>query len=344
MIKAILYCGHLSPYGLAHLTPLLESSVIQIEEVVLASYSRWQTFRATLSGLEPKEVKDGRQSFDLRISELSKQIKAKKPNCNIRISDNVNSDNEYKNGKKFDLIISCAYPQIFDVQLIISTRMTGINFHPSYLPRCRGAHPVYWTIASGEEFAGVSCHYMTAELDKGDILVRRKIPLDPAVKYNDLYQQIINETPKLIAEVETFLEQKKTPIVQEEDYTYFRNDRDIHRKVNFGRESVEVVDAKIRAGGAYAFDLKGNKIMLKSSQILDKTKFATNDVGTSLIDGTIVHSRGNLIIYNVGEKFIKSEYSPRSINKILVRIEYLLKKFGLKESMKTSIYIGERLL
>lgn len=344
MIKAILYCGHLSPYGLAHLSPLLESSVIQIEEVVLASYSRWRTFRAMLSGLETKEAKDGRRSFNLRVSELSKKIRTKNPNCSIRISDNVNSSSEYENGRNFDLIISCAYPQIFDVQLISSTRMTGINFHPSYLPRCRGAHPIYWTIASQEKFAGVSCHYMTAELDKGDILVRRKIPLDSAVTYSDLYQQIINETPKLISEVETFLEQKKTPIAQEEDYTYFRNDRDIHRKVNFGRESVEVVDAKIRAGGAYAFDLKANKIMLKSSQVLDKTKYATNDVGASLIDGTVVHSTKNLIIYNVGEKFIKSKYSSKSINKILVRIEFLLKKFGFKESMKTSISTGERLL
>ena len=48
--KAIFFCGDRSPYGLAHLEPVLDS--FEVIAVVVADTERWARFRKALSGEE----------------------------------------------------------------------------------------------------------------------------------------------------------------------------------------------------------------------------------------------------------------------------------------------------
>jgi methionyl-tRNA formyltransferase len=65
-----------------------------------------------------------------------------------------------------------------------------VNGHPSLLPRYRGPSPVSRAIRDGEDEIGFTLHYMDAELDTGNILDQRRIPLDDEQSWDDL-------TPKL---------------------------------------------------------------------------------------------------------------------------------------------------
>jgi Formyl transferase len=57
-------------------------------------------------------------------------------------------------------------------------KATFINVHGSLLPLGRGPHPHIWTWINGEPH-GVTIHKMSAEIDKGRVIVQRKVELEP---------------------------------------------------------------------------------------------------------------------------------------------------------------------
>jgi len=79
--------------------------------------------------------------------------------------------------EKYDLFICAAYPQILSKNLLEIPERGVINFHPSVLPRCRGAHPHYWALSEGERFGGITAHFMTEKIDDGDIIAQTKFPI-----------------------------------------------------------------------------------------------------------------------------------------------------------------------
>src|SRR4029434_4779522 len=87
------------------------------------------------------------------------------------------------------LILCSAYPLILPESLLKRPVRGSINFHPSLLPRCRGCHPIYWTLASGETQGGVTAHYMTTEVDAGDIVAQIPLPLTEDDDYGSLYNR-----------------------------------------------------------------------------------------------------------------------------------------------------------
>lgn len=51
------------------------------------------------------------------------------------------------------------------------------NLHPSLLPAYRGPNPLYWQIKNSETKTGLTLHEVTDEIDSGDIVMRKQIPL-----------------------------------------------------------------------------------------------------------------------------------------------------------------------
>src|SRR5271165_1060186 len=67
-------------------------------------------------------------------------------------------------------IIVVGYGRIIPQWMIDLPPMGNINLHASLLPKYRGAAPIQWAIASGEEITGVTTMRINAGLDTGDIL------------------------------------------------------------------------------------------------------------------------------------------------------------------------------
>jgi methionyl-tRNA formyltransferase len=104
-----------------------------------------------------------------------------------------------------NLILSAAFPLIFPRELLEIPALGAINFHPSLLPRCRGCHPIFWTLASGETQGGVTAHLMTEEVDAGDIVARIPLPLTEEDDYGSLYRRAMGAAAELVAMVERFV-------------------------------------------------------------------------------------------------------------------------------------------
>jgi methionyl-tRNA formyltransferase len=76
-----------------------------------------------------------------------------------------------------DAIIVVGYGRIIPPWMIDLPRMGNLNLHASLLPRYRGAAPIQWAIARGENVTGVTTMRIDAGLDTGDILLQKEIAI-----------------------------------------------------------------------------------------------------------------------------------------------------------------------
>lgn len=338
--STVFLCGDQSPYGLAHVSSIIEN--FDVKAIVIADNNRWRLFRKVLSGGENSQIK-APEAINIFIKKIVNFLKRKKSPLDalktynlpiIKVHD-INSTESIevllKNNP--ELLLSAAYPQILSKELINSFPNGAINFHPSLLPKCRGAHPHYWCIATGEKQSGITAHFMTENIDDGDIVVQHFFDIE-GLYYDELYRKIINKTPDLVEEVAHFLETPDAkPIPQDErKVTVFRNDREIHRKLDFCHtNSVELFN-KIRAGRSYFF-YQGIKTYVIESNIAQHNRHMTNDI--KVVAGTIVDIGDNgVIIYTRDNNFI-----------VLKRLRWRKKvvQFSIWVN-KFNISIGERLV
>ena len=76
-----------------------------------------------------------------------------------------------------DLGVVAAYGRILPREVLDLPTHGCINVHASLLPRHRGAAPVQWSLLSGDDETGITIMRMNEELDAGDILLQRPLPV-----------------------------------------------------------------------------------------------------------------------------------------------------------------------
>ena len=87
-----------------------------------------------------------------------------------------------------DLVFLLWWPNIIKEKAIDAANTGFINLHTSLLPFNRGKHPYYWSIVDGTP-AGVSLHFINAEIDEGDILFQREIETSITTTGESLYAE-----------------------------------------------------------------------------------------------------------------------------------------------------------
>ncbi|GAB4379105.1 MAG: methionyl-tRNA formyltransferase [Calditrichia bacterium] len=75
-----------------------------------------------------------------------------------------------------------------------------INLHPSLLPKYRGAAPLHWTIIRGETETGVTIIQISREVDAGNILVQKKLPILPDETVGSLHDRLAHIGAEVLVE------------------------------------------------------------------------------------------------------------------------------------------------
>lgn len=96
-----------------------------------------------------------------------------------------------------DAAVSVNWPTIISEGVIRSFPKGILNAHAGDLPRYRGNATVNWAILMGEPFVGVCIHYMIPELDAGNVLVRRHIPLEADTYIGEVYDRMAELIPEM---------------------------------------------------------------------------------------------------------------------------------------------------
>jgi len=96
------------------------------------------------------------------------------PHCYINHKDEDQMIKLFESWR-VDLIVLAGYmrviknPDAFPVPII--------NVHPSLLPKYKGLHAVEQAMDAGEEFTGCTVHYVNEELDGGEIILQKQVPI-----------------------------------------------------------------------------------------------------------------------------------------------------------------------
>lgn len=67
-----------------------------------------------------------------------------------------------------------------------------LNVHDSLLPAYAGFSPLIWALINGENEVGVTAHMMNSELDAGDIVLQRSVPVGPTDTSTDLFHKTVD--------------------------------------------------------------------------------------------------------------------------------------------------------
>jgi len=89
-----------------------------------------------------------------------------------------------------DVCVVTAYGKILPREVLQIPRHGCVNVHASLLPRFRGAAPIQWAIASGDDQTGVCLMRMDEGLDTGPVIACRQVPIGPDDTSETLHERL----------------------------------------------------------------------------------------------------------------------------------------------------------
>lgn len=123
---------------------------------------------------------DKKKGRSLRIDSTCIKKEADRLGIETFQPSDVNSPDALKRLKKIaaDLFIVVSFGQILSRELLQIPKFYCLNVHASLLPKYRGAAPINWAIANGEQKTGVTIIKMNEKMDQGDILLSEEVSID----------------------------------------------------------------------------------------------------------------------------------------------------------------------
>ncbi|XP_068238222.1 cytosolic 10-formyltetrahydrofolate dehydrogenase isoform X1 [Palaemon carinicauda] len=102
--------------------------------------------------------------------------------------------------------------QFIPMEVINHPKNKSICYHPSILPRHRGASSINWTLMCGDKKGGFSIFWADDGLDTGPILLQREVDVDPNDTVDTLYNRFMYpEGIKAMAEAVTMVANGTAP-------------------------------------------------------------------------------------------------------------------------------------
>jgi methionyl-tRNA formyltransferase len=155
------------------------------------------------------------------------------------------SDEAFEQFRALDaeLLVMAFVTLIVPERILYLPRHKSICFHPSLLPRHRGASAINWTLIMGDANAGVTWFWPDKGIDTGPILLQRSEPIRDEDTVGSLYfNRLFPLGIETMVEAIELIKAGRAPsIAQDESLaTYEPPCRDEHARVDFSREAREV--------------------------------------------------------------------------------------------------------
>ena len=142
-----------------------------------------------------------------------------------------------------DLAILAFVTIIVPERILYLPRQKSICFHPSLLPRHRGASGINWAIIQGDAETGVTWFWPDKGIDTGPLLIQKRVPIGEndttgSIYFNTLFPLGIDA---MIEAVGLIAAGRPPAMAQDEsNATYDPPCRDEHAKVDFAKPAREV--------------------------------------------------------------------------------------------------------
>ena len=155
--------------------PVLESLINSRHEVVAA----------VTQPDRPKGRGKNMQFSPVKECALAHNIPVMQP-VNVSVPEVIDELRAYEP----ELIVVVAFGQFVTKKIREMPKYGCINVHASLLTKYRGAGPIQWAVINGEKESGVTTMYMCREIDKGDMLLKDTVTLDPKETGDSLHDKL----------------------------------------------------------------------------------------------------------------------------------------------------------
>lgn len=155
--------------------------------------------------------------------------------------------------------------QFIPMEVIDNASHGSICYHPSVLPRHRGASAISWTLIEGDEIAGFSIFYADDGLDTGPILLTKQCNVDSTDTLDIIYKRFLYpEGVKSMKYAVDLIAHGKSPKIPQIEFGASYDPpmfKEEHQKLNLA-QSAERIFNFIRGldsvPGALAYNIKSN--------------------------------------------------------------------------------------
>jgi methionyl-tRNA formyltransferase len=200
-----------------------------------------------------------------------------------------------------DLAILAFVTIIVPERILYAPTYKAICFHPSLLPRHRGASAIAWALIHGDEETGVTWFWPDKGIDTGPILVQRRVPIGLNETTGSLYfNKLFSLGIETLDESLNLIRGGNPPrIVQEESLaTYEPICRDEHARLDFsqpGRAAHNLIRGCDPQPGAYAL-LGERRLRLYEPEIGDELSGTPGTIISVNSEGMRVSLRGASVL------------------------------------------------
>lgn len=120
-----------------------------------------------------------------------------------------------------DGIVTAAFGQFLPSKLLDSVNF-AVNVHASLLPKYRGGAPIHYAIINGDKEAGVTIMEMVKEMDAGDMITRRAIPIEETDNVGTMFEKLALVGRDLLLEsLPSYLAGDLKPVPQDKNQVTF---------------------------------------------------------------------------------------------------------------------------
>lgn len=141
-----------------------------------------------------------------------------------------------------EVLFVASYGVILKPSLLELCSHGALNAHGSLLPRHRGAAPIQAALLAGDAETGVSIQRIVEELDAGDVLLERRIPIGPHDTAGDLFERLALLAGEAAVEALDLLASGAARFTPQDasQATYARKLRKQHGQIDWSRSATEL--------------------------------------------------------------------------------------------------------
>jgi len=196
-----------------------------------------------------------------------------------------------------EIVVVVAFGRILSQKVLDLPEKGCLNLHASLLPKYRGAAPIHRAVMAGETETGVTTMWMSAELDAGDIILQKKIPISYDATTGQIHNELAVRGARLLVATLDLVAAGKAPRQPQDENraTYAPPLRPEDEIINW-EQPAPVVYNQVRGlnpwPGAYT-ERKGVRLKIYETQIVDNTSTGK--------PGQVVAMTGNGFVVQAGK-------------------------------------------
>ena len=244
---------------------------------------------------------------------------------------NLKDDKFVEKLKKFnaDIFLVIAFRKLPKKVWQIPKKGT-INLHTSFLPDYRGAGPINWVLINGEKHTGISSFFINDKIDKGDIILQKKISIDKNMTAAQLHNQMIIDGIEITNKTIELIRNNTHKIkIQNQSETHKKAPK-INKellRINWG-QSIDQIHNKIRGLSPF---LNKNEL-LKDISICPCAWFYLNNKRIKVQKSSICEKINDSKIIDTDNKtYLNINFSQKALSLEMIQIEgkkpMLIKQF-----------------